>query len=294
MENNQLLREQMRDVHSALLDILVEIDRVCTKNNIQYWLAGGSCLGAIRHKGFIPWDDDADIILKREDFLTLYNHKDDFNKNFKLVRPDELENDSFIDPIYRVYYLDTQLHTPTERDEFYGDIQNHCWVDIFVYDKVPNNNLVGRIQYFRILFIYILLTSHRYPKEDLHQKFSFFTKLVISGLSKIGKMFSVKTLISRYEKLSSKYNKRKNCTRYRGFNVTWDHVWIETPSEDDVKSCIYVPFESVKLPVPIGYDNYLTMIYGNYMQPPSPEAIEAEFNKKHYSMRDSGFVYKKG
>ena len=92
MENNQLLREQMRDVHSALLDILVEIDRVCTKNNIQYWLAGGSCLGAIRHKGFIPWDDDADIILKREDFLTLYNHKDDFNKNFKLVRPDELEN----------------------------------------------------------------------------------------------------------------------------------------------------------------------------------------------------------
>ena len=67
-ENNDGTLVTVRMLQLKLLEIIKEIDRVCKKNNIEYFLAGGSCLGAVRHKGFIPWDDDMDIGMKRSEF----------------------------------------------------------------------------------------------------------------------------------------------------------------------------------------------------------------------------------
>ena len=284
-------KAQLSLVHSCLLGVLQEIDRVCGKNGLQYWLAGGSCLGAVRNRGFIPWDDDADVIMKREDFEALIAHRDDFGENFRLALPSELDNDSFIDPVTRVYYLPSRLHEPGPRDAFYGDIQNHLWVDIFVYDQIPDNDLLGKVQYYQVLLLYMLLMGHRY-KCDSSWNFTFFQRLVVHTASAVGRLFPVGTLLYLYEKCSRRYNGRLHCGRYRGFTVTWDHVWIETPSVADVKSCVRVPFEGASLPIPVGYDNYLRMIYGDYMSEPLRETILAEFNAKHYAYRDSGFRYK--
>ncbi|MBQ9539451.1 MAG: LicD family protein [Treponema sp.] len=283
-------KSQLSRVHAALLETLLELDRVCGENGLQYWLAGGSCLGAVRNGGFIPWDDDADVIMKRGDFEALVAHRDDFGGGFRLVLPHELDNDSFIDPVTRVYNLSTRLHESGGRDEFYGEIQNHCWVDIFVYDQVPDSDLLGKVQYRQVMLLYMLLMGHRY-RGDSSWSFTPLQRLVVRAASAVGRLIPARTLLSLYESCSSHYNGHPRCGRYRGFTVTWDHVWIETPSEADVETCIRVPFEGVSLPIPVGYDNYLRMIYGDYMREPPKEAVERELNSKHYSSRDSGFRY---
>ena len=284
-------KKQMKEMQSAILEILSEFDRLCKKNNITYHLHGGSLLGAVRHKGFIPWDEDADIAMTRDQFDILIKHRNDLEKNFQLVLPDELENDSALDCCFRIYHLGTKLRKTSDRDKYYGDIQNHVWLDIFVYEKVPNNNILGFIQYSQLLITYMMIMGHRYKGEHVYQ-FSFTQKIIVKLFSSIGKLFNKKTLFKLYWKISTKYNNKPNLNYRRLLNDSnQKDKWRCKRNIKDLEKTIYVPFENIQLPIPTGYDSNLKMSYGNYMQEPSKEQVESEINSKHFGYRDQGFSY---
>ena len=135
------------------MDIMREIDRICRENNINYFLVGGSLLGAIRHKGFIPWDDDIDIGMLREDF-------EKFRRLCPKVLPSHLSYQSYTDEPTSHYIFDKvrlkDTYFSTKFSNKFIDIENGIFIDILVYDRTANSDFfqklhINSIRFFRRL-----------------------------------------------------------------------------------------------------------------------------------------------
>ena len=129
----------IKDVQIVCLEILKEIDRICKQNGILYWMEGGSMLGAVRHHGFIPWDDDLDIAMFR----------DDYNR-FLEIASKELKENYFLqthqtDPEYPLFYAKVRKNNTFIDERSYQDLNIHkgIFVDIFPVDGLYNG-LYGR------------------------------------------------------------------------------------------------------------------------------------------------------
>ena len=126
-------------VHEANLKLLKEIDRICRKYRIQYMLDSGTLLGAVRHKGFIPWDDDADVVFTRpnyEKFLKVAERE--LPKGMTLLRPQDIRGGRvFYDFTTRILYDNSRVHEDNGQMRFYEGKLNHLWVDLFVLDRLP-------------------------------------------------------------------------------------------------------------------------------------------------------------
>ncbi len=137
-------KETLRKLQLTELEMLVEVDRICRKHNIKYSLDGGTLLGAARHKGFIPWDNDADIMMSREEY----------ERFFKICQT-ELDTDKFFlqefrtDPEYRWGYSKLRRNGTLFLREGQEGINCHhgVFIDIFVFDNVPDGYLARRAQY---------------------------------------------------------------------------------------------------------------------------------------------------
>ena len=124
----------MEKVHEANLKILKEIDRICRKYKIKYALDAGTLIGAVRHKGFIPWDDDADVVFTRGQYEAFYKVvKRELPDTMELVEPDSYRGGkAFYDFTPRIIYKKSRCHEDTAMMEFYGGKLNHIWVDLFI------------------------------------------------------------------------------------------------------------------------------------------------------------------
>ena len=141
--------EDFRKMQLTELDMLVEFDKVCRKYNINYVLFGGSLLGAVRHQGYIPWDDDADIGMLREDYETFKKHKDEMNPNICFFQ------DHDTDPEYRWEYgkLRRTGSTYIRVGQEHLKCKTGIFVDVFPMDDIPLS-IVGQI--FQDLHCYCL------------------------------------------------------------------------------------------------------------------------------------------
>ena len=139
-KTKELSPEQFRKMQLTELDMLVEFDRVCRKHNIEYVLFGGSLLGAVRHKGYIPWDDDADIGMLRKDYEKFKKHMDEMNPNICFFQDHET------DPEYRWGY--GKLRRTGSKYVRVGQEHLKCqtgiFVDIFPMDDIPKS-VIGQI-----------------------------------------------------------------------------------------------------------------------------------------------------
>ena len=118
-------------VHEANLKLLKEIDRICRKYKIKYMIDSGTLLGAVRHQGFIPWDDDADVIFTRpnyEKFLKVAGRE--LPEGMTLLRPEDIRGGKvFYDFTTRIIYDNSRVHEDNEQMQFYEGKLNHIWVD---------------------------------------------------------------------------------------------------------------------------------------------------------------------
>lgn len=262
-------KKKLIEAQQASLSILLEIDRICRAYGIEYMLDAGTLLGAVRHKGFIPWDDDVDIAMTRDNFekfraVAMNELKD----GMELVMPSELgDGNVFYDFTPRIIYLNSRRHVQSEETRYYGDKLNHLWVDIFILDNISDNPLLDKITRLRQMMFYGLAMSKRY-KLDM-SKYKGSNRLKVWTLVTLGKLADMQEIFKKQESLSVRYNtgntKRLYYSNYQPdyLYVTLKREWVEPVEELD--------FEGHMLMVPPYYHEVLTEVYGDYMQLPPEE-----------------------
>ncbi len=262
---------KLEDLKKLEIGILNNIDDFCHKNKIKYWIDCGTLLGAIKYKGFIPWDDDIDIGMLREDydkFLKLYNSNNE-NKRYEL-HASELDKNYFFQ-FGKVYDTSTILYEPDEKG-----IKSAVYVDVFVYDNAPDDDDKLKEMYDKRDYYNKFRIAQLYP--DLYDKSSLKKKIM-------------RFFLNSYLKFLPKNHYTKKCINNskRYMNDETKRVGNFTSAKrmsgnkEIFKSFIKVEFEKRKYPAPVGYDDWLKAFYGDYMQPlPKEKQVSNHTFKAYY------------
>ena len=248
----------MKRVWACELNLLEEFSRVCNKHSLRFWIDSGTLLGAIRHKGFIPWDDDIDVVMLREDYDKLVSISDSEFKKPYLFQTAYNEK-QFVRGHAQLRDTRTTAIIPIE---LYKDFNQGIFIDIFVMDYVPDDEkeeakqewrayrLRDKLEYRATPLVYFKNDRERFI-QSVRYKIKYFTKKSFNKLYK------------RYEDLF-RQNIASQCSRvactawvYRCLRRD-KHFYDET---------VYVDFEHLKVPAPKEYDKLLTVQYGDYMTP---------------------------
>ena len=249
MEEAVQREEYLKNCREIMLRELIFIDGVCKKENISYTLISGTLLGAVRYKGFIPWDDDADIAMTRGEF-----------EKFRKAVPAYLGDEFVFGKNGRVNGI-----TIKNLSEKYGEKYANVRTDIFVADNIPDNALRLRLHMLRLKFIHGMMKR----KPD-YKTYGLPGKILVFVTSTTGKLFKEETIFSMFEKASIAYNKRN--TKFVSVkDGKYEHLHLKLETKFYLETFLF-PFENTELFVSKHYHALLSALYGeNYMTPPSKE-----------------------
>lgn len=245
-------------LHSVLREILCDIDSFCKKNDIQYWLSYGGVLGAVRHGDFIPWDDDLDIVILQEDYSRFAElAQKELGDSYRIECP--LLDDSYKAPFIKV----KKKNTTFINRQYLNDPDNaqNIFIDVFPLYNIPNGKLSRKKQ--RMLGIIYNLMIRR---ENANR--GYVNKIITLGTKLFGREKMLKFCYNSF----SKY-KAEKCNNIECINSSASYG-RERLSRDVYCPAVYMDFGNMKVPVPNKTDEYLKLLYGDYMQIPSKEEIE--------------------
>lgn len=261
-------------LHQADLEIVKEVVKICDTHNLRYFMLGGTQLGAVRHKGFIPWDDDIDLGMPRRDyeqFLTIAPNL--LSKNLRIVN-------YRTDPAYHYYItriLDTDSKVIETRFENEGS-STHLSIDIFPLDGSPNNSVLRKLYYLRVLSHRAMMSLHYKNGIDPDRKRGFAERLLL-GIMKLiptDKIFNaqhqkeiIDRLLQQYDMWDSKISGNiMGAYRSREMVPT---EWLGGPEG------MMFEFEGLYLRGFKHYEKYLSHLYGDYMKLPPENARKVHF-----------------
>ncbi|MCP2033604.1 lipopolysaccharide cholinephosphotransferase [Planomicrobium sp. HSC-17F08] len=268
--------EVVYEVQKIQFEILCEIERICRKHDIKYTLCGGTLLGAIRHKGFIPWDDDMDIDMSRseyEKFLEVANIE--LNKKY-FVQNYKSDKNCLNTPFTKIRKNGTIFESEGQR---HLDRHKGIAIDIFPIDTVPENIVLRRVHKETIALLQklvaIKLKYNYYNDNNFKKALKITGSLLLSGISiyRIGKV--MENVMSFFNNTDSELVSN---TYSRNF---YDKL---TFNKSIYESIIYLEFWQKKFPAPKQWETILQKFYGDYMTPP-PE--EERWNFQHNIIRIS-------
>ena len=248
------IEEQKR----IMLNILDSVDSYCREHSLKYFLAYGTLLGAVRHKGFIPWDDDIDIWMFRSDYEKfIFEYKDRSNR-YKVIGPDNCQNYHL--PFAKVIDTNTKLIEDVDNPPDIG-----TYIDIFPIDFLPEEYEQRKKIVKRISLLYKLLNLKKIKISNERG----FTKNMILRIGKI-----VLSPISR-ERLIKDINAyacdESRATSYCGAITAFTYGEKEIMSADLFENVIELDFEDRSYFAPSGYHKILKHFYGDYMKLPPKE-----------------------
>ncbi|MBS9398424.1 LicD family protein [Pediococcus acidilactici] len=268
--------KELRKLQLIDIDILNNVVDVLEENNLKYFLIAGTLLGAVRHKGFIPWDDDMDIAMPREDY-------DKFLEVFAKRLPPYLHVKNFMTDSTFKYYItrivDERYKVRELRNNNRTESITNVSIDIFPIDGVPDNKIMRKFYYFRVLSYRALISLIQKENIDTARKRNFFEKIVISLGTKLPlkKFFDANKLQFKIDKL---LKKQSNNSFYAGTIMGAYRTKEILPREYFGKGRTY-EFEGRKFIGPTKYKEYLRHMYGDYMKLPSKKDQES---KRHFEI----------
>ena len=249
------------EIKKISLDILNDVAIFCEKNNIKYYLACGTLLGAIRHSGFIPWDDDIDIMMPRPDYKRFLN---EYNGKYKLLKPSE-----------GIYYYAKAYDQNTIKVEEGKDYSKYepfgIDIDIFPLDGIVNDEEIINKLYKKSGKLELLLRLSNQP--------IFYRKNPIKCINRIiPRIIGSKNLVKMIEDNAQTYSYEDSEYVVRMRNTP--NGFTGAMKKDIYEPAIKKQFEGNMYYVPKDYDAWLTKFYGNYMELPSIERrVECHKNK---------------
>ena len=266
IRDGYLVSSQMKKVWTIQLDLLRKLLDVCHKHNLKIWAGAGTLLGAVRHKGYIPWDDDIDMMMMRADYEKLVSiAPKEFTGNIFFQCAETEKN--YIRGHAQLRRSDTAAILPVD---IWQSFNQGIFIDIFVYDYPPATKQ-GKEQCFKVLESYrSMLINYFYGSLLCFHPLSHL-KSIINVLSNGGyrkcfeKMKDV--LLDFPDKSASELGPIMWSSRnYHKYII--ESEWI-----DDI---IFLPFEDLLLPAPKGYDALLSREYGDFMQPVQSPSFHGE------------------
>lgn len=264
-------QELLQKVQPILFDMLREVARVCDENDIPYFLYRGTFLGAVRHKGFIPWDDDMDIAMLREDY-----------EKFCRIAPEKLGKDY----CFQNWHTDLGYAHPfgkvRKRNTVYIEAkcaplaENGFYIDIYPLDAAPEKEEDRKSLHRKLLHLYRMklmkcgYTPWREEDQIIWKKRIGYLLYQTAAL-----FFSQKKLVDTYEKLISRYTDGDIWYEQSALprNYYFKKQWCRELAE--------YPFGNAVFMGPKDYDAFLTSLYGNYMELPP----EGQRENRHQIMK---------
>lgn len=254
------METDMKSLQMKILEIVTYLDKFCREHNITYYLMGGSALGALRHKGFIPWDDDLDV------FMTF----DNYQKFIKCAR-EELDTKSFYlqeenTEEWPMFFTKLRMNGTTFIEENTKNTKMHqgVYIDIMCLNNVSSNMVYRYLQYCGAL----LLTAQTLDLRGYSENHSLLKKIAMKGAHYLVKGGMKKNLISFVRSLNDKPT--EDVGHFFGkapFNKTcFPLQWLGTPR--------YVSFENVQLPIPQEAEKYLSLRFGDFMKLPDEKTLK--------------------
>ena len=252
----------IRSLQLVQLYILKKVAEVCDKHNIVYYLHYGTLLGAVRHKGFIPWDDDIDIAMKR----------DDYNRFLKVAQA-EMGDEFFIqhyttDKNYSRYIIKVRLNGTRHIEYSVEDISmNHgVYIDIFPLDKVPSEKGVGVVSRKMMLKnLHIIIATKKGSKERTSQ-LKVIARFLFNPILKVMGDGLFYWMIEKTYNATPEANKDIWASFASPYKIKKDIIAGKDLGEGE-----FVEFEGEKFRIPSNSDKILSTIYGDYMTLPPHE-----------------------
>ena len=262
--------QTVRDVQGKILETMKYIDHLCRSNGIVYYIMGGTALGAIRHGGFIPWDDDLDIFMTPDQYkLFKAAFEKDASEKFVLQEwrtvPEHLE------------YAKVRMNGTTFIEDAFKekkDMHQGIYVDIMILHKVPENTFIQKLVYFESKFVTLYGLSQRNWKPK-----SGFQKVILNLLKVLPKKAIAKICYRHIYKYDSKTDGYKYCywiTPAKFRNGLFDKSFFTSPVDIPFEDTVLLGSEKIK--------EYLEYRYGDYMKLPSEEQQKAAVHAMIYDI----------
>lgn len=261
--------DMLHRLQGELFKILLDIKYVCEKHNISYMLCGGTLIGAVRHKGFIPWDDDIDLMMIRSEAEKLVvKMREEFPDKYMVAEP--LCDEQYVVKSIKIYKRGTKyVEIP------YAGLKGFdmLFIDVFIIENVPANKLARKIHSSFYNFIYkaaSVCVDYKYPSPVIMKKAEENKEVAdyYKTRRRLGSFFAHLGGMKFYLKLCEKVGNKKKHTGWLG--IPSGGCAIENFPEKMYLELTTAEFCGEKFPIPTAYDENLTVVFGDYMKIPEP------------------------
>lgn len=264
---------QLRKIQLIQLEILKEFIRICNVLNLRYFGLGGTALGAVRHNGIIPWDDDIDVGMPREDYEIFIEKSPKILKDKYFVQCNKTDNEYF----NNFAKLRNSQTTFIEKTVSHLNINHGVYIDIFPLDGLPKNKLLSFTYYYYLKFLNGFKSASFYREKSRSLVRDLIDKIMFLGTF----IYGVKRISFLVDKILKKYP-YKNSDNVMNFSGAWGRKEIFSKVVFGKGfECI---FEDIRVRIPEKYDTYLTKMYGEYNKFPPKEKQQAHHDFYFYNL----------
>ena len=279
----EMSKEDFRALQMKAFQILVYFDNFCREHGLRYFLAGGTLIGAVRHKGFIPWDEDIDVHMPRPDYDRLPElwKKYADTKKYTLCITDETQNYH-----HHAYGITDNETTMIDKRNVNEDIAQGIIMDVIPFDGAPNGWIAEKVQLFWAS-IFGIYNTQRLPENQGGIAMRTIVKIMLGMIRNPHQRYKLwkyaEKQMKRYNFEKSKYV-RETVASFRTMQMRYPRKNFDKP--------IYVEFEGRKFPAQHYYKQYLKNAFGDYMKLPPAEKRVPKGNVVYINLDDGYKNYK--